>query len=213
MSQPLIEAVDLAKSFRVLKKQTGALGGLRTLFSRDYREVQAVAGVSFAIAPGELVGYLGPNGSGKSTTIKMLTGILHPSDGRVLVDGLVPYRDRIRNSRRIGVVFGQRTQLNYNLPPRDTFTLLRKLYEVPRARHDATLEQLADLLGIGELLDRPVRLLSLGERMRCELIAALLHEPPILFLDEPTIGLDVVAKERMRTFIRQLNQERCTTIL
>lgn len=211
--QPLIEAVDLAKSFRVLKRQTGFLGGLRTLFSRDYREVRAVAGVSFAIAPGELVGYLGPNGSGKSTTIKMLTGILHPSAGRGVVDGLVPYRERMRTSRRIGVVFGQRSQLNYNLPPRDTFTLLQRMYAVPRARHEATLAQLADLLDLGELLDRPVRLLSLGERMRCELVAALLHEPPILFLDEPTIGLDVVAKERMRVFIRQLNQERGTTIL
>ncbi len=212
-SVPLIEAVDLAKNFQVLNKQTGFLGGVRTLFSRDYREIQAVAGVSFAIAPGELVGYLGPNGSGKSTTIKMLTGILHPSAGRVVVDGLVPHRERMRNSRRIGVVFGQRTQLEYNLPARDTFILLRKLYAVPRARHEATLAQLTDLLGLGDLLDRPVRLLSLGERMRCELVAALLHEPPILFLDEPTIGLDVVAKERMRAFIRQLNQERGTTIL
>lgn len=211
--RPLIEAVDLAKSFRVLKKQTGFLGGLRTLFSRDYREIQAVAGVNFAIGPGELVGYLGPNGSGKSTTIKMLTGILHPSAGSVLVDGLVPHRERIRNSRRIGVVFGQRTQLNYSLPPRDTFTLLQRLYAVPRARHEATLAQLTALLDLEELLDRPVRLLSLGERMRCELVAALLHEPPVLFLDEPTIGLDVVAKERMRAFIRQLNQERGTTIL
>jgi ABC-2 type transport system ATP-binding protein len=143
----------------------------------------------------------------------MLTGILHPSGGRVTVGGLVPHRERSRNSRQIGVVFGQRSQLNYELSPRDTFTLLQRMYAVPAERHAATLAQLAELLGVEELLDRPVRLLSLGERMRCELIASLLHEPPILFLDEPTIGLDVVAKERMREFIRQINQERGTTIL
>jgi ABC-2 type transport system ATP-binding protein len=210
---PLIEVVDLAKSFRVLKQQPGLLGGVRSLFSRDYREVRAVAGVSFAIGAGELVGYLGPNGSGKSTTIKMLTGILHPSGGRVTVGGLVPHRERSLNSRQIGVVFGQRSQLNYELSPRDTFTLLRRMYAVPAGRHEGTLAELAELLGVDELLDRQVRLLSLGERMRCELIAALLHEPPILFLDEPTIGLDVVAKERMREFIRRINRERGTTIL
>jgi ABC-2 type transport system ATP-binding protein len=210
---PLIEVTDLAKTFRVLRQQPGFLGGVRSLFSRDYRAIQAVAGVSFAIAPGELIGYLGPNGSGKSTTIKMLTGILHPSGGHVTVGGLVPHRDRSRNSRQIGVVFGQRSQLNYDLPVRDTFALLRRMYAVPPARYAATLAQLSDLLGVEELLDRQVRLLSLGERMRCELIASLLHEPPILFLDEPTIGLDVVAKERMRAFIRQINQERGTTIL
>jgi ABC-2 type transport system ATP-binding protein len=212
-SQPLIEAVDLAKSFQVLKKQTGVLGGLRTLFSRDYREIAAVAGVSFAIAPGELVGYLGPNGSGKSTTIKMLTGILHPSGGAVRVGGLVPYRERTRNSRQIGVVFGQRSQLIYDLPPRDSFDLLRKMYAIPPARYRERLEAFTALLGLADVLDRPVRLLSLGERMRCELVAALLHEPPILFLDEPTIGLDVVAKEAMRAFIREINRERGTTIL
>ncbi len=212
-SQPLIEVVDLSKTFQVLQKKTGFLGGLRTLFSTDYREVRAVDGVSFSIAAGELVGYLGPNGAGKSTTIKMLTGILHPSGGRVVVDGLVPYRQRADNSRRIGVVFGQRSQLVYDLPPRDTFELLRRMYTIPRARYEANLARFTELLDLAELLDRPARLLSLGERMRCELVAALLHEPPILYLDEPTIGLDVVAKERVREFIRHLNRERGTTIL
>jgi ABC-2 type transport system ATP-binding protein len=210
---PLIEAQHLSKSFRVLRKKTGALAGLRTLFSTDYQEVPAVNDVNFTIAPGELVGYIGPNGAGKSTTIKMLTGVLHPSGGRAIVSGLVPYQQRAQNSRQIGVVFGQRTQLIYDLPARDTFELLRKMYTVPQARFTERVAYFSDLLDLGALLDRPVRLLSLGERMRCELIAALLHAPRIIFLDEPTIGLDVVAKERMRTFITTLNQEQGTTIL
>jgi ABC-2 type transport system ATP-binding protein len=209
----IISVEGLAKTFRVLRRKTGPFAGVRTLFSTDYREVRAVADVSFAVAPGELVGYLGPNGAGKSTTIKMLTGILHPTAGRVVVDGLVPYRERARNSRKIGVVFGQRSQLVYDLPPRDTFELLRKMYTVPRARYEANLAHFTRLLALDETLDRPVRLLSLGERMRCELVAALLHEPRIIYLDEPTIGLDIVAKEAMRQFIRTLNRERGTTIL
>jgi ABC-2 type transport system ATP-binding protein len=212
-STPLIEAQHLSKRFRVLRKKTGALGGLRTLFSTDYQEVSAVNDVSFAIAPGELVGYIGPNGAGKSTTIKMLTGVLHPTGGRAVVGGLVPYQQRAQNSRQIGVVFGQRTQLVYDLPARDTFELLRKMYTVPQARFTERVAYFSDLLDLGALLDRPVRLLSLGERMRCELVAALLHEPRIIYLDEPTIGLDVVAKERMREFITTLNQEQGTTIL
>ncbi len=212
-SEAIIRAEGLAKTFKVLRKKTGPLAGLRTLFSTDYREVRAVADVSFAVAPGELVGYLGPNGAGKSTTIKMLTGILVPSGGRVVVDGLAPHRERARNSRNIGVVFGQRSQLVYDLPPRDTFELLRKMYTVPRARHEANLARFTRLLALDEILDRPVRLLSLGERMRCELVASLLHEPRIIYLDEPTIGLDPVAKETMRAFIRELNRERGTTIL
>jgi len=211
--EPLIAVNDLAKTFRVAAKKTGAFAGVRTLFSRDFAEVRAVDGVSFDIAPGELVGYLGPNGSGKSTTIKMLTGILHPSGGRVTVGGIVPYRERIRNSRQIGVVFGQRSQLVYDLPPRDTFTLLRRMYAVPQRRFDENLAEFTELLGLAAILDRPTRLLSLGERMRCEIVAALLHEPPLLFLDEPTIGLDVEAQERVRDFIRRINRERGTTIL
>ncbi len=143
----------------------------------------------------------------------MLTGILHPSGGRVTVGGIVPYRERIRNSRQIGVVFGQRSQLIYDLPPRDTFALLRRMYAVPQRRYDDNLAEFTELLGLGAILDRPTRLLSLGERMRCEIVAALLHEPPLLFLDEPTIGLDAEAQERVRDFIRRINRERGTTIL
>lgn len=210
---PLIVVQDLTKIFQVAKKKTGPFAGLRTLFSRDFDQITAVDGISFDIAPGELVGYLGPNGAGKSTTIKMLTGILHPSGGSVTVGGVVPYRERIRNSQQIGVVFGQRSQLVYDLPPRDTFALLRRMYAVPQQRYDDNLAEFTELLDLSAILDRPVRLLSLGERMRCEIVAALLHEPQLLFLDEPTIGLDAEAQERVRSFIRRINRERSTTIL
>lgn len=210
---PLIVVQDLTKTFQVARKKAGPLGGLRTLFSRDFDQIPAVGGINFDIAPGELVGYLGPNGAGKSTTIKMLTGILHPSGGCVTVGGVVPYRERIRNSRQIGVVFGQRSQLVYDLPPRDTFALLRRMYAVPQQRYDDNLAEFTELLDLSAILDRPVRLLSLGERMRCEIVAALLHEPQLLFLDEPTIGLDAEAQERVRGFIRRINHERGTTIL
>jgi ABC-2 type transport system ATP-binding protein len=209
----MIQVRDLAKRFRVPERRPGFWGGVRTLFSRTYREVTAVDRVSFTVGRGEIVGYLGPNGAGKSTTIKMLTGILHPSSGEVLVDGASPHRERARNSRSIGAVFGQRSQLLWDLPPRDTFDLLRRMYAIPRARYRDTLAEFTELLGLGELLDRPVRLLSLGQRMRCELAAALLHDPPLVYLDEPTIGLDVVAKERIRDFILRLNRERGTTVL
>ena len=210
---PLIAADGLTKTFSVPKKQEGRFAGVRALFSREYTEVRAVDGVTFAIAPGELVGYLGPNGAGKSTTIKMLTGILHPSGGRAMVGGIEPHRERIRHSKQIGVVFGQRSQLVYDLPPRDTFTLLRRMYAIPQSRFVANHAEFSALLDLSAILDRPTRLLSLGERMRCELVAALLHEPPLLFLDEPTIGLDAEAQARVRDFIRRLNAERGTTIL
>ena len=211
--EPLIEVRDLAKCFRVPERRPGFRGGVRALFSPAYREVAAVDGVSFTVARGEIVGYLGPNGAGKSTTIKMLTGILHPSGGEVRVGGVSPHRERARNSRQIGAVFGQRSQLLWDLPPRDTFALLRRMYAIPPGQYRDTLAEFAELLGLGELLDRPVRLLSLGQRMRCELAAALLHDPPLVYLDEPTIGLDVVAKERIRAFILRRNRERGTTVL
>jgi ABC-2 type transport system ATP-binding protein len=210
---PLIQVSDLVKTFRVFKRRPGVLGGLRTLFSNDSTEIRAVDGISLTIAAGELVGYLGPNGAGKSTTIKMLTGILHPTSGQVLVNGIIPYRDRVRNSSTIGVIFGQRSLLIWDLPPRDTFELLRRMYAIPKARYAHNLEQFVRLLELQSLIDRPVRQLSLGQRMRCELVAALLHDPPIVYLDEPTIGLDVVAKEQIRQFILQLNQERGATVI
>ena len=212
-SDAIIQVTNLSKVFRVLKRKPGFMGGLRTLFSTDYQEVRAVHEISFAIAPGELVGYIGPNGAGKSTTIKILTGILYPSSGDVVVAGLVPYRERTRNGKQIGVIFGQRSQLLWDIPPRDSFDLMRRMYAIPSDRYRTNLQLFTDMLDLGELLDRPVRLLSLGQRMRCELVAALLHDPKVVYLDEPTIGLDVVAKERIREFIQHLNQQRSVTIM
>jgi len=210
---PIVRVTDLSKTFRTLKRKPGLVGAIRNLFSTDYEEIKAVDHISFEIAPGELVGYIGPNGAGKSTTIKMLTGILHPTAGQVVVDGLVPQRERVRNSKKIGVIFGQRTQLLWDIPPTDSFELMRKMYAIPTAQYQANLKQFVELLALGELMKRPVRQLSLGQRMRCELVASLLHDPKIVYLDEPTIGLDVVAKERIREFILHLNQARRTTIL
>jgi ABC-2 type transport system ATP-binding protein len=212
-SEAIIHVSNLCKAFRVLKRKPGFLGGLRTLFSTDYEEVRAVHNVSFGIAPGELVGYIGPNGAGKSTTIKMLTGILHPSSGDVMVAGLTPHRERIRNSKQIGVIFGQRSQLLWDIPPHDSFDLMRRMYAIPADRYRANLKLFTELLDLGELINRPVRQLSLGQRMRCELVASLLHDPKVVYLDEPTIGLDVVAKDRIREFIQHLNQQHGVTIV
>jgi ABC-2 type transport system ATP-binding protein len=209
----IIRVSELGKVFRVLKRKPGFLGGIQNLFSNDYEDLRAVADISFEIAPGELVGYIGPNGAGKSTTIKMLTGILYPSSGEVLVAGSIPHRERIRNSKQIGVIFGQRSQLLWDIPPRDSFDLMRRMYAVPAERYQANLKQFTELLDLGALLDRPVRQLSLGQRMRCELVASLLHDPKVVYLDEPTIGLDVVAKERIREFILHLHQQRGVTIM
>jgi ABC-2 type transport system ATP-binding protein len=210
---PIIQVVNLSKTFRTLKRKPGLVGAIRNLFSTDYEEIEAVNQISFEIAPGELVGYIGPNGAGKSTTIKMLTGILHPTAGEVVVDGLVPQRERVRNSKKIGVIFGQRGQLMWDIPASDSFELMCKMYAIPKARYEANVQQFVELLELGEFLNRPVRQLSLGQRMRCELVATLLHDPKIVYLDEPTIGMDVVAKERIREFILHLSQERGTTII
>ncbi len=203
--EPIIDVAGLAKTFSVLRKA----GRVR----RRREDVVAVAGIDLQIERGAMVGYIGPNGAGKSTTIKMLTGILVPSSGRVRVDGLEPSRDRAELAKRIGVVFGQRSQLWWDLPLRDSFDLLRHVYRVPAARHAANLARYAEGLDLGPLLDVPVRQLSLGQRMRGELTAALLHDPPILLLDEPTIGLDVVSKEAVREFLVGLNEEQGTTVL
>ncbi len=186
---------------------------MRTLLSREYREVQAVDDVSFQIRTGELVGFIGPNGAGKSTTIKMLTGILVPSGGRIDVAGLVPHRQRKDLARRIGVVFGQRTQLWWDLPLIESIELLRFIYRVPEKRFRQNLAAFRELLDLDPFLNTPVRQLSLGQRMRGDLAAALLHDPEIVYLDEPTIGLDVVAKHRIRGFLRRINQERGVTVL
>jgi ABC-2 type transport system ATP-binding protein len=201
----LIEARDLSRTF-VVRKRGGRMSRTRT-------EVRAVREVSLEIAAGEMVGYIGPNGAGKSTTIKMLTGILVPTSGYLRVAGLEPSRQRTELARRIGVVFGQRTTLWWDLPLRDSFALLQKIYRVDPARHRRTLAEYVELLDLGDLLDTPVRQLSLGQRMRGDITASLLHEPEILYLDEPTIGLDVVSKGRLREFLRTLNAERGTTLL
>ena len=213
MSRPVIRTEELGKTYRVARHHRGPLGTFRNLVSREYREIRAVAEVTFAIAPGEMVGYVGPNGAGKSTTIKMLTGILVPSEGQVEVLGLVPHRRRKDVARHIGVVFGQRTQLWWDLPLVESFDLLRHIYRVPSERFEANLGRFRGLLELDPFLSTPVRQLSLGQRMRGELAAALLHDPPVLFLDEPTIGLDVVAKHRIRDFLRRINRERGVTVL
>ncbi|WP_327283606.1 MULTISPECIES: ATP-binding cassette domain-containing protein [unclassified Streptomyces] len=184
-----------------------------SLMRREKRQVRAVDGISFEVARGEVVGYIGPNGAGKSTTIKMLTGILTPSGGRLRVAGIDPARERMRLAHRIGVVFGQRTTLWWDLPLKDSYGLMRRMYRIPEARFKENLERCVDRLDLAELLDVPVRQLSLGQRMRGDIAAALLHDPDVLYLDEPTIGLDLVSKTKVRGFLRQLNEELGTTVL
>ncbi|MGQ9553056.1 MAG: ABC transporter ATP-binding protein [Anaerolineae bacterium] len=204
---------DLRKEFRVYTHHRGAVGALRNLFTREYRLVKAVDGINFAIEHGELVGYLGPNGAGKSTTIKMLTGILVPTSGTVQVNGRLPWQERRAHVARIGVVFGQRNALWWDLPVVESFDLLRHIYRIPTDRYRRNLDLFSDMLALESFMLTPVRSLSLGQLMRANLAAALLHDPDTLFLDEPTIGLDVVAKERIRQFIRQINHERGTTVI
>jgi len=211
MSQILVD--NLEKRFYVAERDPGMWGAVRGLVRRRRREIRALHGVSFSIEAGELVGYIGPNGAGKSTTIKILAGILTPSGGRCLVAGRVPWQDRIRHVARIGVVFGQRTQLWWDLPVAESFDLLGDIYRVPAQQFVRTRDELVDLLDIESLLGMPVRQLSLGQRMRCDLVAALLHQPEILFLDEPSIGLDAMAKLAIRAFIQRLNAQRGVTVL
>ncbi len=210
---PLIVVDDLRKTFRVAQREAGLWGAVRGLARRRYRDVEALAGVSFALEPGELVGYIGPNGAGKSTTVKVLAGILVPDSGRCEVMGRVPWRQRIEHVARIGVVFGQRTQLWWDLPTVESFELLRDIYRVPQPQYQERLDELVALLGLDALLDVPVRQLSLGQRMRCDLAAALLHGPDVLFLDEPTIGLDAPSCLAVRDFVRKLNRERGVTVI
>jgi ABC-2 type transport system ATP-binding protein len=210
---PQIVVENLVKTFRVAERQSGFWGAVQGLAHRRYRTVTALSDVSFALEPGELVGYIGPNGAGKSTTVKVLSGILVPDGGRCEVLGHVPWRERIAYVRQIGVVFGQRTQLWWDLPVVESFELLRDIYGVPAAAYAAAKEELVVLLNLSSLLDTPVRQLSLGQRMRCDLAAALIHAPRLLFLDEPTIGLDAVSKLAVRDFIKKLNRERGVTVI
>ena len=211
--EPLISVHDLSKQFRTFRRREGVWGAISDLFARNYQTVTAVDRITFEIQRGEMVGYIGPNGAGKSTTIKMLTGILVPTAGAARANGFVPSTQRKQYVKTIGVVFGQRTQLWWDIAVIESFRLLQRIYEVPQREFDERMELFHGILGIRDYLHTPVRKLSLGERMRCDLAAALLHNPPILFLDEPTIGLDVVAKDHIRQFLREINQRYHTTVL
>lgn len=209
----IIEVNELSKTYRSYKRRPGVIGGFKDLFQRDYFDVAAVDAISFSVERGELLGYIGPNGAGKSTSIKMLTGILKPSSGGLTIDGMQPFAERKKYTQNIGVVFGQRTQLWWDIAVIESFRLLAKIYDVSQADFDQRLQTLSEILDLEELLQAPVRKLSLGQRMRCDLAASLLHNPRLLFLDEPTIGLDVVAKDKIRAFLRQVNQQFGTTII
>ena len=210
---PVISVEHLCKDFKVHRRRKGFWGNLGSTVTREYDIINAFEDVNFTLERGELVGYIGANGAGKSTTIKMLTGILVPTSGHIDVMNLTPYLHRKENARRIGVVFGQRTQLWWDLPVIDSFELLKHIYEIPENRYQQNLEFFSELLHLRPFLSTPVRKLSLGQRMRCDLTAALLHDPEILYLDEPTIGLDVVAKEQVRQFLKQINAERQVTAI
>lgn len=208
-----IEVQDLRKTFQIQKSRGGLTGALKDLFARQYNEVAAVNDITFSIPQGEICGYIGENGAGKSTTIKMLTGILVPTSGQIKVNGYVPYQEREKFVQGIGVVFGQRSQLWWDIGVIESFQLLRKVYQVSEVDYKKRLDELVERLQLQDLLSRPVRKLSLGQRMRCELVAALLHNPSIIFLDEPTIGLDIVVKSEIREFLKDLNRTQGTTIL
>ena len=209
----MIKVEHLTKNYQRVKRREGFLGSVRTLFSAEYETTRAVNDISFHINEGELVGYIGPNGAGKSTSIKMLCGILVPTSGRIEVNGLIPHKNRMENAQQIGAVFGQKTQLWWDVPVIESLRLFRDIYKVPEAQFKHNLNMFNDLLDLHEFQSTPVRQLSLGQRMRADMAAALLHNPRLLFLDEPMIGVDVVAKERLRTFIQKINREQKVTIL
>jgi ABC-2 type transport system ATP-binding protein len=209
----VIEVDALTKTYRVHKRAPGVAAALRSVLRRRYEEVTAVDGLSFRIADGERVGFLGPNGAGKTTTLKVLAGLLHPTSGSARVGGFVPHARDPRFLKMITLVMGQKQQLLWDLPPSETYAMNRAIYDVPRAEADATIATLVELLEIGDLVNKPTRQLSLGERMKCELVAALLHQPRVLFLDEPTIGLDVSMQAKMREFIRAYNERTGAAVL
>ena len=209
----LIKADNLSKTFRIYKRGEGIKGYLKSFIKRDYEEVHAVEELDLEIEKGEMIGYIGSNGAGKSTTVKMLTGILEPSSGNIEVDGRNPHKERKKNAMNIGVVFGQKTQLWWDLPVRESFKLLKEIYEVSDEVYDDRINEFDEVLQLSGFWDQPVRKLSLGQKMRCELAAAFLHHPKIVYLDEPTIGLDVAVKERIRDFIKKMNEEKDITVM
>ena len=208
-----INVNHISKTFKVAKRQSGLKASLKSFFKRNYIYIEAVKDVSFEIEKGEIIGYIGPNGAGKSTTIKMLSGILTPEEGTININGLSPSKDRIKYVSNIGVVFGQRSQLWWDIPALDTFDLLKDIYKLDESEFNKTKEQLIELLDLKNIVNIPVRQLSLGQRMRCEIAASLIHKPSILFLDEPTIGLDAESKIKVRNFIKKINKEMNTTII
>ncbi len=209
----MITMQNVCKTYKVSKRDAGFSSAFKALFHKEYELIHAHDGVSFTISDGEMVGYIGPNGAGKSSTIKILSGILTPEEGTCLINGLTPWKNRIEHVKNIGVVFGQRTQLWWDVPVMDSFELLKEIYRIDDHVYRRNLEQLSEMLGLSELLRTPTRQLSLGQRMRCEIAASLLHDPKILFLDEPTIGLDAVSKLAVRDFILKLNEEKKTTVI
>ena len=209
----IISLNNITKEFKVLNRREGLKGSIRDLFSRDYKIVKAVDGITMEVQQGEIVGYLGPNGAGKSTTIKMMTGVLEPTSGELLVGGRVPYKNRSQNAQEIGVVFGQRSQLWWSLPLVESFKLLKDIYQIPDDQYDSMMKLYGSLVNIDELLHKPVRQMSLGQRTLSDILAAFLHNPKIVFLDEPTIGLDVSMKAKIRTLIQALNKEKNTTVI
>jgi ABC-2 type transport system ATP-binding protein len=213
MPNAVVTVEQLSKTYRVPERSPGLVASLAGLLQRTYRDVPAVQAVSFAIAPGEVVGFIGPNGAGKTTTLKMLTGLLQPSGGTARVADFVPWERRPEYLRRIAMVMGNKSQMLWDIPPLDTFHVLGEIYSVPPAELKVTLDELVELLGMQNLLATPVRNLSLGERMKCELVASLLHRPQVLFLDEPTLGLDVSSQRRLREFIGQYNRRTGATII
>lgn len=209
----MIEVKDLSKVYRTLEGKSGFKGAITNLFSQNYRYVEAVKDINFSVGKGEMLGLIGPNGAGKSTTIKMLTGILVPTSGQVLVDGIEPYKNRKENARNVSVVFGQRTKLWWDLPCMESFELHRVMYKIPDKIYNENLDEFMEFLELADFWKRPVRQLSLGQRMRAEIAVSLLHNPDVIYLDEPTIGMDAVAKERIRQFLKNVNETRKTTLL
>ena len=209
----MIEVKNIKKYYKISKRQKGFVSSIKHLFHRKYEEKKAVDNISFTIKKGEIVGFIGPNGAGKSTTIKMLSGILYPDTGELEVDGYIPYKQRKQYVKNIGVVFGQKSQLNWDLPLIESFELMKYIYKIPKKKHEENLDRFTKLLDMEDFINQPVRQLSLGQRMRGDIVAALLHSPKIVFFDEPTIGLDVVAKDKIRGFIKYMNETEKTTII
>lgn len=209
----IIEVKNLVKIYKIIEKDDGLIGYFKNLIKPRYKQFEAVKGINFNIEEGELVGYIGENGAGKSTTIKMLTGLLTPTSGSVKVNGLIPNENRIENNKNIGAIFGQKTQLWWDLPVIESFRLIKKMYKIPENEYRKNLKKFTEILELQDLLEKQVKNLSLGQKMRCEIAATFLHNPKIVYLDEPTIGLDVLVKENIRKFIKEINKEKNTTVI